>query len=157
MKKCIPVITAACLLSFAGCAQTQGNNATTGAVIGGVAGAIVGGSSHNTTSTVIGTLAGALIGSEIGAQMDARDRQYARNAFYEAEEADVGEVIIWNNPRNGHHGKIIIIRDGRTPRGEYCREFKTQVFVNGRVKTTYTKACKRRDGTWRVIKRHIIR
>lgn len=151
MKNTVLTITAACLLFSCGCAQTRGNNSTTGAILGGVTGALIAGG-NNPATTVLGTLAGALIGSEIGAQMDERDREYATEAFYEASEADVGRVIIWNNPRNGHHGKVIVVRDGRTARGQYCREFKSQVIINGKIRTHYSKACRRPDGMWYVIR-----
>lgn len=152
MKKGIFVLSVAGLLAISGCAQTRGHNETTGAILGGVAGALVTGHSNNFGVTILGTLAGAMIGSEIGAQMDERDRYYAARAYNRATNAKVGRVIVWRNPHNGHYGKVIVVRDSRTPRGEYCREFRNEVVIHGRVETIYSTACRRYDGTWEVIR-----
>lgn len=152
MKNGIVILSIVGLLSVSGCAQTRGNNATTGAILGGVTGALVTGHSNNVGVTLLGTLAGAMIGSEIGAQMDERDREYAAHAFNTASHSKVGRVVVWHNPHNGHRGKVIIVRDAHTPRGEYCREFRNEVIINGRVQTVYGTACRRMDGSWKVIR-----
>lgn len=153
MKPYLLISMIVCSLFFSGCAQTGGNNATTGAILGGITGAFAtSGHTNNPAVTLLGTLAGAIIGSEIGAHMDELDRECASRAFERAYCSRPGRVIIWDNPRNGHYGEVVIIRDGRTPRGEYCREFKNKVFIDGRVRTTYGTVCKRANGEWRIVR-----
>jgi len=155
MKKTVLTSLIACSLLFStGCAQTCGNNANTGAILGGITGALIGsghGGHNNSAATLLGAFAGAIIGSEIGAYMDELDREYAERAFYEAADARVGRVIVWHNPQNRHHGRVIVIREGRTRGGEYYREFQNQVVVEGRMHKSYTKAYRRPNGSWRVM------
>lgn len=153
MKHYLLIVVAACSLSITGCAQTRGDNATTGAILGGITGAFAtSGHTNNAAVTLLGTLAGAIIGSEIGSRMDELDQQCARRAFDQASHSKVGRVIIWDNPRNGHYGEVVVIRDGRTPRGEYCREFRNKIIIDGRVRTTYGTVCKRPNGDWRIVR-----
>jgi len=151
-KASLLLIMIACSLFLPACVHTQGYNATTGALIGGITGAWLTSGQNNPNATFLGTLAGALIGSEIGSHIDEQDRQYAHAAFYKAGRAKVGKVVIWNNPYNGHHGQVVVIRDKRTPYGLYCREFRTKVIIDGRAHTMYGTACRRPDGTWKILK-----
>lgn len=153
MKRYLLIIMAAFSLCATGCAQTRGDNTTTGAILGGITGAFAtSGHTNNPTVTLLGTLAGAIIGSEIGAHMDELDRESARRAFDQASHSKVGRVIVWDNPRNGHYGEVVVIRDGRTPRGEYCRDFQNKVIINGRMRTTYGTVCKRSNGDWQIVR-----
>lgn len=149
-------ITLACFaLLSTGCAQTTGDNGTTGALIGGVTGALAGSSigkgSGRVAATMLGAFTGAVIGSEVGEYMDDLDRQNADLAFNQATKAPVGKTITWNNPQSGHYGKVTTIKDGRASSGEYCREFQSQVNIGGKVKDAYGTACMRPDGSWEII------
>jgi surface antigen len=138
-----------------GCAETRGNNATTGALIGGVTGALaassIGSGSGRVAATMLGAFAGTVIGSELGQYLDEIDRQKADDAFVSASHAPIGKTIHWNNPNTGHHGAIKTVRDGSSQEGEYCREFQSQITVGGKVQDAYGTACQKTDGSWQII------
>jgi len=143
-------------LSVAACQGMQDNpKQTAGTVLGGVGGAVVGAQFGKGTgqlaATAAGTLLGAWLGSELGKSLDRADRQALAAAQQRAHAAPVGDTITWNNPDSGHHGTITPVRDGRSASGEYCREYRTTVTIDGRREQAYGTACQQPDGTWRVV------
>lgn len=153
MKRLIPAAMAVTLL--AGCVSAGGTKETVGtvggAVVGGVIGSQFGGGTGKLVATGVGTLLGAFIGKEIGASLDKADQAYAEGAAQKAYSAPIGEPISWNNPKSGNKGTITTTRDGWSTAGNYCREFKQQITVDGRSEAAYGTACKQADGTWKVV------
>jgi|SaaInl4_150m_RNA_FD_contig_21_1787033_length_842_multi_5_in_0_out_0_2 surface antigen len=123
-----------------------------GAGIGGLAGSQLGHGKGKLVGVAIGALAGAYIGSSIGESLDRADRVYMNQAQDSAHAAPVGRRISWNNPDNGHAGSVTPKRDGYDRiSGDYCREYETTIFVDGREETVLGTACQKPDGSW-VIK-----
>lgn len=132
-----------------------GSKQTVGTVLGGVAGGLAGsrfgGGSGKLVAVGVGTLLGAALGSAAGASMDRADVTYARRAETSAYSAPMGQTIRWNNPQNGNWGSYTPMRDGTGPYGEYCREFQTNISVDGQLQTGTGTACRQPDGTWRIV------
>jgi len=142
-------------LGLAGCAEGSGNNQTVGtlggAALGGLLGSQFGSGDGRLAMTALGTLAGAAIGSSIGKRMDEVDRIKMREAEQRAYGAPIGETIVWNNPNTGHRGTVKPVRDGRSSRGEYCREFQSEIIVGGQREQGYGRACQQPDGSWKIV------
>jgi|GEM_PF-142751 len=122
-----------------------------GAVIGGVAGGIIGsqiGKGSGRTAAIIGgTLAGAALGSYVGGYMDRADQEYMSRAL---ETRPTGEAVSWQNPDTGYQYQFTPVRTYKTPEGQYCREFTTQVTIGGEIKDAYGTACRMPDGSWKI-------
>ena len=143
--------------ALAGCQGLQDNPKTAGGTVlggigGGVLGAQLGKGTGNTAAIIAGTLLGGLIGSEIGKSLDRADRQYMEGAQQRAYAAPLHETISWDNPQSGHRGGFTAVRDGTNQgTGEYCREFKSTVMVEGQQQTATGTACRQANGTWRIV------
>lgn len=153
-KSFAPLVIAA--VALAACTSDAGRKETAGTVLGGVAGAVlgsqVGGGSGRIIATAVGTLAGAMIGAEVGRSLDRADQQAMVAAEQKAHSAPIGETIVWNNPDSGNSGSVTPIRDGRNAQtNAYCREYQTNVIIDGREQTAYGTACQQPDGSWKVV------
>lgn len=133
-----------------GMGMKEGAGTLGGAVLGGLAGSQVGGGSGRLWATGAGVLLGAFIGNEIGSSLDKADRAYAANAMTRAHDARLGQPVSWHNPDSGNAGTITAVRDGRSVSGDYCREYKTTILVDGRQETAFGTACQAPDGSWRI-------
>ncbi len=147
------VMAVAASLFLSACAE--GNNQTGSTIVGAGLGALLGsqfGSGDGRLAmTALGTLAGAAIGSSVGKRMDEVDRMRMREAEQRAYGAPIGEAIIWNNDKTGHRGSVTPVRDGRSQRGEYCREFQSEIIVGGERERGYGRACQQPDGSWKIV------
>lgn len=124
----------------------------TGAVIGGVVGSQFGRGDGALAATGVGVLIGALIGSEIGRSMDNNDRYRANMAIQQSYTARVGETVRWKNPNTGNSGTVVVLRDGTSAAGLYCREFQQSIRIDGRAAVGTGIACRQPDGTWRIMR-----
>jgi surface antigen len=143
-------------LVLTGCAADGSNqNETLGTLLGAAAGAWAGSSigsgDGQVIATAAGTMLGAAIGSQVGRSMDELDRIKAHEAQQYAYGAPIGEAIVWNNPDSGNYGNVTPVRDGYTNAGRYCREFQTEVTVDGQPENGYGTACRQEDGSWKII------
>lgn len=151
-KKIAAASLAASML--AGCASdsTMGQKATLGTLAGAVGGAAIGSTMGQGSGKVAAIAAGALIGgflgNQIGAQMDEADRQYYYTAQYQA--FDTGTPRQWTNPRSGRYGEIRPSNAFYVNR-QYCRDYTSTVYVDGRPQVARGTACRQPDGTWRPI------
>lgn len=132
-----------------GTKQTVGS--VGGAVLGGVLGSKVGGGTGRYIAIGAGTLLGALAGSEIGKSLDKADMAYAQSAMNRSYNAPIGQTINWNNPESGNSGTYTPTRDGYRSDGQYCREYKQTIVVEGRTETAVGTACKNSSGTWSIV------
>ena len=152
-SKLAVVMAVAASLSLSAC--SEGNNQTgstlLGAGLGGLLGSQFGSGDGRLAMTALGTLAGAAIGSSVGKRMDEVDRMRMREAENRAYGAPMGEAIIWNNPDTGHRGTVTPVRDGRGQRGEYCREFQSEIIVGGERERGFGRACQQPDGSWKIV------
>jgi surface antigen len=147
----------AMVAGLAGCQNWDyGEKETAGTVIGGVGGAVLGSQvGHGSTqvvATAAGTLLGAWIGNSIGKSLDRADQQYAAQSANAAlERYPDGHSSTWQNPNSGHSGSTTPTRTYETAQGQPCREYQTQVVIDGRTQNAYGTACRQPDGSWRVV------
>ncbi len=157
MKKIVLMVSAVSLLSLTACESLQqgGNKqkigAVGGAVVGGLLGSKVGGGSGQLWATGAGAIIGGLLGNEIGASLDKADLAYANQAGERAQAAPIGETISWSNPDSGNSGTITPTREGYSSSNRYCREYRQEIFIDGRSETAVGQACQNPDGTWEIV------
>ena len=150
MKKVITltvVAVTAAGLAVSGC--TPGNNVPGSTAAGAVAGGLAGGLLFKGSAVGIigGALLGGIIGNAIGNQMDARDRAYMQNAII---VTPVHETVVWTNEDTGVTYRVTPTRNYYYE-GNYCREYTSRVYLNGRWQTAYGRTCRYPDNTWKVI------
>ena len=143
---------------LAACADLQDRPKQTagtliGAGLGALAGSQVGSGKGQLAAVAIGALAGAWLGGEAGKSLDKADRLYAeRTATNALEYNRSGQTSTWRNPDSGHAGTMTPTRTFRTASGEDCREYETTISVDGRTERATGRACRRSDGTWRIVR-----
>lgn len=151
------IAASAALALLVGCADLEGRPKETGGVLlggalGGLAGAQVGRGSGQLAATAAGTLLGAFLGSEIGRSLDRADQLYMAQTTQQAlDTAPSGTVSTWRNPDSGHSGTVTPTRTYQTQTGQYCREFRQTVTIDGRVEEAQGRACRQPDGTWQIV------
>ncbi|MGH6635174.1 MAG: RT0821/Lpp0805 family surface protein [Gammaproteobacteria bacterium] len=145
----ITVSLAVTLLLLGGCftGTKQGIGTATGGALGGFVGSQIGSGSGKLAATAAGAIAGALMGSSVGQSMDDLDRMKAAQAL---ESSRTGYATNWKNPDSGAHYTMTPTRTYESANGP-CRDFTTQVDVNGRAETVYGTACRQPDGTWKSV------
>lgn len=151
------IIAALSLVALLGGCGADGtmSHQESGMVLGGVAGGIVGNQvgkgRGNVLATVAGAVVGGVIGSEIGRNLDARDRQLAQEAEFDAlERGRSGVSRSWRNPDNGRYGEIVPSKPYR--RGETdCRDYTHTIYLDGRPQQMRGTACRNPDGTWQNV------
>lgn len=123
-----------------------------GAGLGALLGSQVGSGKGQMAAIAVGALAGAWAGSEVGKSLDKADREYAeRTAQDSLEYPQVGQAKAWRNPDSGNSGTFTPTRTYKTPEGANCREFETTIYVDGEQETGTGRACRRADGTWKIV------
>ena len=150
MKKWVTfatVATATAGLLLTGC--TPGQNVPGATAAGAVAGGLAGGLlfKGSTAGIVGGALLGGIVGNVIGNQMDARDRANMQQAIV---VVPVNQTTTWTNTQTGVTYRVTPVRVYRSS-GYPCREYRTQVYVNGRWHTEYGRICRTPNATWRVV------
>jgi surface antigen len=132
----------ACSPQYVGPNQSVG--IVSGALLGGLAGNAIG--YGDAGSTIAGAMIGGVLGGMIGADMDARDRERAYLAQYEA--FDTGRPRRWRG--DDAYGEVIPGPTYRS-RGEFCREYTHTIYIGGRPREGYGTACREPDGSWRIV------
>lgn len=79
---------------------------------------------------------------------EAQQRAH-EDAQIRATAAPIGQPVIWSDGRAT--GSVTSLREGHTPDGAYCREFRQQVTIGGRMEEAYGTACRQPDGSWQVV------
>ncbi len=140
------------VIALTGCASMEANPKTSvgalgGGAFGGLIAAAAGGGGAAIAGAVIG---GALLGGLAGNYLDQRDKQLAAQAQQRAlESAPTGQPVAWSNPDSGHQGTVTPVRTYQSE-GSYCREFQSDVVINGKPEKAYGTACRQPDGSWKV-------
>jgi len=148
MKKLVlaSLALSACLT---GCAQinNEGVGTVTGGVVGGLLGSQFGGGSGRVLAAGGGALLGAYLGGNIGRTMDRLDRLEMQRAL---ETAPVGRAVTWKNPDNGNS---YTVKPTKTyyANQQPCREYTTHALIGGKSQEIYGKACRKADGSWKVV------
>ncbi len=132
----------ACSPQYVGPNQSVG--IVSGALLGGLAGNAIG--YGDAGSTIAGAMIGGVLGGMVGADMDARDREIAYEAQYEA--FDTGRPRRWSG--DDAYGEVIPGPTYRS-RGEFCREYTHTIYIGGRPREGYGTACREPDGSWRIV------
>lgn len=152
MKR-IPVIIFAGIFIFSltGCqgqSQRQQGGAVLGGVLGGVLGSNVGSGQGRTAAIIGGTLLGAMVGSEVGRYMDETDELKSQQALEMNRDRQTSQ---WHNPNTGADISTTPVNTYQTSDGNYCREYQTDIEVDGRRQKGYGTACRQPDGTWKIV------
>ncbi len=120
-----------------------------GKILGGIAGAAVGsrvGKGDGRTAAVIGgTIIGVLIGGNIGRTMDQTDQHCVAQALTHAPD---GQTVRWDDPDGRAQYAVTPTRTEASRAGRYCREYLTEVIIDGRAQQAYGTACRQPDGSW---------
>jgi surface antigen len=119
-----------------------------GAVLGGIGGAQIGRGSGRTAAIIGGTLLGALVGQQIGRSLDRTDEMRAQQVL---EYNRTDQPASWHNPDTGAEVTMVPVRTYRSSGGEYCREYSTDIYVEGRREEGRGTACRQPDGTWKIM------
>jgi len=144
------VMSSVLMLSLTGCASmsNQDVGVLSGGAIGGALGSLFGGGSGKIFAAVGGTVLGALIGGKIGQSMDRQDRSMVNRSL---EDSRDNHVTRWQNPDNGNEYSVeptrTYYRDDQP-----CRTYTTTAIIGGKKEVIYGKACRKADGTWKVVK-----
>lgn len=135
-----------------GCESMQENPKTSigafgGAAFGGLIAAAAGGGGAAIAGAVIG---GALLGGLAGNMLDQRDKRLAAEAQQRAlESTPTGTPVAWSNPDTGHSGTVTPVKTYQSG-GTYCREFQSDVVIDGKPDKAWGTACRQPDGSWKV-------
>jgi surface antigen len=119
-----------------------------GAAVGGLLAAALGGKGG---AIVASALVGGLIGGYVGNRLDTKDKQMAAQAATMAfEQNRSGQPSVWNNPDSGNHGSITPTHTYQLATGQYCREYRQDVWIGNEKQQTSGTACRQADGTWQI-------
>jgi len=123
-----------------------------GAGLGALAGSQVGDGKGQLAAVAVGALAGAWLGGEAGKSLDKVDQMYAeRTGQNTLEHNPTGQKSNWRNPDSGNAGSYTPTRTYQAASGQSCREFETNVVIDGKTETATGTACRSADGTWKIV------
>ena len=137
------------VLSLSACQQPSKKDTGTliGSVVGGIIGSQIGAGSGRTAAIIVGSALGGYAGRSLGEEMDRRDRERAAKAL---ETNPTRKSSTWINPDTGVAYRVTPLRTYSGPQGP-CREFRTEMEIDGRREVIYGTACRQPDGTWRSV------
>ena len=119
-----------------------------GGVAGGIIGSQIGKGDGKTVATIGGAIIGYLVGSAIGQDLDRLDHACVGQVL---EHGRTHETVAWRNPDSGRSYEVTPTKIYRDDGGEYCREYTSVSTMGGRTQKVYGRACRRTDGTWRLV------
>ncbi len=142
--------------SYDDCRVDNRNDQVAGAIIGGIIGGVVGNQvfkGERGLGTVAGVILGGVAGSQLARSGDECDQYYASHAYYDAfEHGRPHQRVNWRNDRSGNYGYIEPSDSYRDRRGQQCRNYEQEIYVNGRRQIAEGVACRNRDGSWRIVR-----
>ena len=140
------------------CAENPNNQKQTigsilGAGLGALVGSQVGDGKGKLVAVAIGALGGAFAGSQLGKALDDIDRLKANETQQSALENNRdGVSSTWKNPNTGNSGKVTPTQTVRKESSaEDCRNYEHEILVDGQKEVVKGTACRKPDGSWRVI------
>src|SRR5262245_13680948 len=96
-------------------------------------------------------LAGGLLGGAIGHHLDNKDKELAAQAAARAFESNrTGQAASWKNPDSGNSGSVTPTRTYQAAGGQYCREYRQDIVIEGELQEAYGTACRQSDGSWKI-------
>jgi len=149
MKKYfIIVLIGLFMIPVSGC-RTQSDREHVGSVLGGAIGGTLGsqiGSGAGRTAAIIaGTLAGSLLGRDIARQTDEARAQRVLEYNYDRQASS------WSNPNTGANFTTTPTSTYLNAAGENCREYQTDIRIDGKRESGHGTACRQPDGTWKIM------
>lgn len=147
MKKTIAVLAVSMTLVACVPPSSEGVGTVAGGVVGGLLGNQIGGGSGKVAATIAGSVLGAIGGSMIGRTMDTVDQLKMQNAL---ESAPTGQTQTWKNPDSGYQYSVKPTRTYQQS-NQPCREYVTTAMIGGKEEKVYGKACRKADGTWKIV------
>ena len=152
------LIILAVSITLSACAGNQNNQKQTigtilGAGLGALVGSQVGNGKGKLVAVALGTLGGAFAGSQLGQALDDIDRLKANETQQSALENNKdGVSSSWKNPNTGNSGSITPTSTTRKEKSdENCRGYEHEIIVDGQKEMVKGTACRKSDGSWRVI------
>lgn len=137
-----------------GCAESKNTagGAALGGIAGGIAGAQIGKGTGRTAAIIGGTLAGAALGGYVGSYLDRMDQMDRRNLNSTLETQPTGRTNQWNNPDTNTTYAVTPTNTYQQQNQRYCREYTTEVIIDGQVETAFGTACRMNNGTWEIVR-----
>ena len=152
MKKVlITCVVSALAVSLSSCSNwsKQDVGVATGAASGAALGGLLFHGSSTIPAMILGGVAGGFIGGSIGRSMDEQDRANMGRAI---TTTPVNQTASWTNTSTQTTYQVTPIRNYNTTSNQYCREYQTTVVVGGEAKKAYGTACRKPDGSWKIVK-----
>jgi surface antigen len=135
-------------MALAGCqSQRQQGGAILGGILGGVLGSNVGEGQGRTAAIIGGTLLGAMVGSEVGRYMDETDELKSQRALELNRDHQTSR---WHNPNTGADISTTPVSTYQTASGQNCREYQTEIFIDGKRERGHGIACRQSDSSWQI-------
>jgi surface antigen len=131
----------------AGRCDFEAVGAVLGGVVGGAVGSQVGRGEGRMIAIVLGTVVGAVVGAHVAKRIEDADRACIGHTL---EISGDRASVTWLNPHTGITYVVTPTR-GYKSDGRACREFTTRATAGGKTTTSEGRACRTRDGEWRII------
>ena len=117
-----------------------------GAVLGGVAGGLIGAHNGGSGATLGGAIIGAILGGTLGHAIDLSAQACYGQVL---EYVPSNQPVYWES--DGAQYQVTPLRTYQANSGQYCREYQTYVYIDGREEQAYGTACRQPDGAWRAV------
>ncbi|MBD3661180.1 MAG: hypothetical protein HUJ11_03175, partial [Arenibacter algicola] len=79
-----------------------------------------------------------------------QDQSAMDQALNKALEVNVsGNALTWTNPDTGRSAAFTPVRTYQDKSGQFCREYRKDVTVDGDTQSTFGLACRNGDGQWK--------
>lgn len=156
-SKTVRVFTALCLAaSISACSWSEDRTTKVGGVAGGILGGILGSKTGKgvgrDAAIILGATLGSMWGQDIAKGMTDVDKIFAERTTKDTlEYGKPGSETTWSNPDSGNSGTVVAGDTYQNDNGEDCRQFETDVDVNGEQRAAKGTACRMSDGEWQVV------
>lgn len=134
------------------CDPKANSNSPIGTVIGGVLGGILGSNigkgKGKTLATIAGVIVGGVVGNKVSSSMNEQDRYCAGQALGHAQD---NQAVAWTNPDTHQQYTVTPQRTYTQNNGQQCRDYTSNVVINGHNEKATGTACKDHDGNWKII------
>ncbi|OGT37234.1 MAG: hypothetical protein A3F12_06605 [Gammaproteobacteria bacterium RIFCSPHIGHO2_12_FULL_38_14] len=144
---CIIFLSCLALISCSNMSK-QDIGTVSGGVAGGLLGSTVGQGTGRIVAVAAGAIAGALIGGAIGKSMDDTDHLKMNQAL---NNNAVGQPAYWRNADTGTRYKVVPVKNVTIDGNDYCREYRTTAYINGKKQQMHGTACRQPDGSWQAV------
>ena len=150
-------LTALCLVvSMSACSWSEDRTTKVGGVAGGILGGVLGSKMGKgvgrDAAVILGATLGSMWGQDIAKGMTDVDKIFAERTTKDTlEYGKPGTETTWSNPDSGNSGTVKAGGTYQNDNGEDCRQFETDVDVNGEQSTAKGTACRTSDGDWQVV------